>query len=92
MVENRLEAVEKSPILQKGPEHYARVLEHGGDGLVRTAALAAPSAGRPTLSARRSSTARKYAGAFLQRFAFHSRSRHDPLLAAVATLKVFYAD
>lgn len=35
---------------------------------------------------------RKYAAAFLQTFTFHSRRRHDPLLAAVATLKALYAD
>ncbi len=35
---------------------------------------------------------RKFAGAFLQTFTFHSRRRHDPLLAAVATLKTFYAE
>lgn len=38
LVAERLEAVEQSPILRQGPEHYARALERSGDGLVRTAA------------------------------------------------------
>ena len=38
-VEERLEAVEQSPILRNGPEHYARALERSGEGLVRTAVL-----------------------------------------------------
>ena len=38
VVAERLEAVEQSPILHNGPEHYARALERGGDSLVRTAA------------------------------------------------------
>ena len=37
-------------------------------------------------------TVRKYAGVFLQTFTFHSRRRHDPLLAAIATLKLLYAE
>jgi hypothetical protein len=37
-------------------------------------------------------TVRKYAGAFLRTFTFHSRRRHDPLLAAIATLKLLYAE
>ncbi len=37
-------------------------------------------------------TVRKYAGSFLQTFTFHSRRRHDPLLAAVATLRALYTD
>ncbi|MBB4339884.1 Tn3 family transposase [Rhizobium leguminosarum] len=43
-------------------------------------------------AAEQHATVRKYAGAFLQTFTFHSRRRHDPLLAAVATLKMLYAD
>lgn len=39
VVEERLEAVEQSPILRNGAEHYARALERSGEGLVRTAAL-----------------------------------------------------
>ena len=39
VVEERLEAVEQSPILRNGPEHYARALERSGESLVRTAAL-----------------------------------------------------
>lgn len=35
---------------------------------------------------------RKFAAAFLQTFTFHSRRRHDPLLAAVATLKTLYVE
>jgi TnpA family transposase len=35
---------------------------------------------------------RKFAGAFLQAFTFHSRRRHDPLLAAIAALKMLYAE
>ncbi|RYH00044.1 MAG: hypothetical protein EON58_01750 [Alphaproteobacteria bacterium] len=34
----RLAGIEQSPMLRQGPEHYARVLERGGEGLVRTAA------------------------------------------------------
>ena len=35
---------------------------------------------------------RKYASAFLRTFTFCSQRRHDPLLAAVATLKMLYAE
>lgn len=35
----RLAVVEQSPMLRQGPEHYARVLERGGEGLIRSAAL-----------------------------------------------------
>ena len=38
IVDERLEAVEQSPILRNGPEHYARALERSGESLVRTAA------------------------------------------------------
>lgn len=38
IVAQHLEAVEKSPILKNGPEHYARALERGGESLVKTAA------------------------------------------------------
>ena len=38
VVEKRLAAVEQSPILRNGPEHYARALERSGEGLVRIAA------------------------------------------------------
>ena len=34
VVEERLAAVEQSPILRNGPEHYARSLERSGEGLV----------------------------------------------------------
>jgi hypothetical protein len=37
-VGERLEAVEQSPILKNGPEHYARALERSGESLVKTAA------------------------------------------------------
>jgi len=37
-VAERLEALEQSPILRNGPEHYARALERSGESLVRTAA------------------------------------------------------
>lgn len=37
-VGERLKAVEQSPILRNGPEHYANALERGGDSLVRSAA------------------------------------------------------
>lgn len=37
-VGTRLEAVEQSPVLRNGPEHYARALERGGESLVSTAA------------------------------------------------------
>ena len=38
LVAERLEAVEQSPILRNGPEHYARALERSGESLVKTAA------------------------------------------------------
>ena len=38
IVAQHLEAVEKSPILKNGPEHYARAIERGGESLVKTAA------------------------------------------------------
>ncbi|MGE3149433.1 MAG: DUF6118 family protein [Pseudorhodoplanes sp.] len=38
LVAERLEAVEQSPVLRQGPEHYARALERSGESLVRTAA------------------------------------------------------
>ena len=44
------------------------------------------------MAAEQHSTVRKYAGVFLQTFAFHARRRHDPLLAAVTTLKMLYAE
>ena len=37
IVAQHLEAVEKSPILKNGPEHYARALERSGESLVKTA-------------------------------------------------------
>ena len=37
IVADRLQAVEKSPVLRQGAEHYARVLERSGEGLVRSA-------------------------------------------------------
>ncbi|MBS7701594.1 MULTISPECIES: DUF6118 family protein [unclassified Chelatococcus] len=37
-VGERLEALEQSPILRNGPEHYARALERSGESLVKTAA------------------------------------------------------
>ncbi|MFW8609882.1 Tn3 family transposase [Rhizobium beringeri] len=44
------------------------------------------------MAAEQHATVRKYAGAFLQTFTFHSRRRHDPLLAAISTLKLLYAE
>lgn len=44
------------------------------------------------MAAEQHATVRKYAGAFLQTFIFHSRRRHDPLLAAIATLKRLYVE
>ncbi|MDP4027230.1 DUF6118 family protein [Methylobacterium sp. NEAU 140] len=38
LVEDRLAAVERSPMLRQGPEHYARMLANGGESLVRAAA------------------------------------------------------
>ena len=46
VVEERLAAVEQSPILRNGPEHYARSLERSGEGLVRTAAQQLEGKGR----------------------------------------------
>ncbi len=46
LVAERLEAVEQSPILRNGPEHYARALERSGEGLVRTAAQQLERKGR----------------------------------------------
>lgn len=37
-VSERLHAIEKSPLLKNGPEHYARALERSGESLVKTAA------------------------------------------------------
>jgi hypothetical protein len=37
-ITERLANIEQSPIHRQGPEHYARVLERGGEGLVRAAA------------------------------------------------------
>jgi len=37
-VGKRLEAVEQSPVLRNGPDHYARALERGGESLVHGAA------------------------------------------------------
>src|SRR5690606_14679505 len=45
-VAERLEAVEQSPILRNGAEHYARALERSGESLVRTAAHALEGKGR----------------------------------------------
>ena len=36
-VGERLQAMEQAPVLRQGAEHYARVLERGGQGLVRNA-------------------------------------------------------
>lgn len=46
VVEERLAAVEQSPVLRNGPEHYARALERSGESLVRTAALELEGKGR----------------------------------------------
>lgn len=46
VVDERLAAVEQSPILRNGPEHYARALERSGEGLVRTAAQQLEGKGR----------------------------------------------
>ena len=46
VVDERLAAVEQSPILRNGPEHYARALERSGEGLVRTAAQQPEGKGR----------------------------------------------
>ena len=40
-----------------------------------------------SLAAEQYANVRKYAGRFLETFAFHSTRRHDPLLAAIETLK-----
>lgn len=45
-VAERLEAVEQSPILRNGPEHYARALERSGESLVRTAVQQLEGKGR----------------------------------------------
>jgi TnpA family transposase len=44
------------------------------------------------LAAGQSGNIRKFAGAFLQTFTFHSRRRHDPLLSALGTLKMLYVE
>lgn len=46
IVDERLEAVEQSPILRNGPEHYARALERSGESLVKTAAQQLEGKGR----------------------------------------------
>ncbi|TCQ14999.1 hypothetical protein C8J33_12236 [Rhizobium sp. PP-CC-3G-465] len=38
VVGERLKAIEASPILKNGPEHYARALERSGESLVKSAA------------------------------------------------------
>ncbi|MGB3389487.1 MAG: DUF6118 family protein [Pseudaminobacter sp.] len=45
-VGERLEAVEKSPILKNGPEHYARALERSGESLIHTAVQQLEGKGR----------------------------------------------
>lgn len=45
-VGERLNAVEKSPILKNGPEHYARALERSGESLIHTAAHQLEGKGR----------------------------------------------
>lgn len=44
------------------------------------------------MAAEQHATVRKYAGAFLAAFTFCSQRRHDPLLAAIATLISLYAE
>ena len=44
------------------------------------------------LAAEQYGNIRKFAGAFLQAFTFRSHRRHDPLLAAVAILKILYVE
>ena len=44
------------------------------------------------MAAEQHATVNKYAGAFLQTFTFHSRRQNDPLLAAIAALKLLYAE
>ena len=46
VVDERLAAVEQSPILRNGAEHYARALERSGESLVRTAAQQLEGKGR----------------------------------------------
>lgn len=46
LVAERLEAVEQSPILRNGPEHYARALERSGESLVSTAVQQLEGKGR----------------------------------------------
>ena len=45
-----------------------------------------------TVAAEQYATVHKYIGAFLQAFTFRSAHRHDPLLAAIALLKLLYAE
>jgi len=44
------------------------------------------------LAAEQYANVRKYAGRFLETFTFHSTRRHDPLLAAIETLKLLYVE
>ncbi|MFJ1311881.1 Tn3 family transposase [Agrobacterium sp. P15N1-A] len=44
------------------------------------------------VAAEQHANVRKFAGAFLQAFTFHARRRHDPLIAAIATLKMLYVE
>lgn len=46
VVDERLEAVEQSPILRNGAEHYARALERRGESLIHTAAQQLEGKGR----------------------------------------------
>lgn len=45
-----------------------------------------------TLATEQYGNVRKYAACFLGTFTFHSTRRHDPLLAAIETLKLLYAE
>lgn len=45
-----------------------------------------------TLAAEQYGNVRKYAACFLGTFTFHSTRRHDPLLTAIETLKLLYAE
>ncbi len=44
------------------------------------------------MAAEQHATIGKYAGVLLETFAFHSQRRHDPLLAAIETLKLLYTE
>lgn len=80
--ENAIEALDRAVgwhrLLRMKPELEAMVEDNEASPLV--------------LAAEQYANVRKYAGAFLETFTFHSTRRHDPLLAAIDVLKRLYTE